>query len=125
MDRCRVRRRTSSRQSVILNNKLKMQKSGLLWLASACWRIVTLINITLEEDVRKPVLFLLWLGGQIPDLIRSGINRSLKGLERAGDEVESLSWEVLWIAAIRAEQGTMQVLSYTSPHVILILLFYN
>ena len=96
-----------------------MPKSGLLWLASACWRIVTLINITLEEDVRKPVLFLLWLGGQIPDLIRSGINRSLKGLERAGDEVESLSWEVLWIAAIRAEQVTMQVLSYTSPHVIL------
>jgi len=68
-----------------------------------------LINITLEEDVKKPLLFLLWLVRQIPGLVKSGINWSLKGLERAGDELESLSWEVLWLAAIRIEQGTMQV----------------
>ena len=92
------------------NHKFIMPAYGILWLASACWRIVTLINITLEEDVKKPVLFLFWLVRQIPGLAKSGINWALKGLERAGDELESLSWEVLWMAAIRMEQGTMQVI---------------
>ena len=89
-----------------------MPTFGILWLASACWRIVTLINITLEEDVKKPVLFFFWLVGQIPGLVKSGINWSLQGLERVGDELELLSWEVLWLAAIRIEQGTMQVIPY-------------
>ena len=105
MDGCRVRRRGSSKQGGILN----MPTFGLLRLASACWRIVTLINVTFEEDVRKPVLFLLWLGGQIPGLVQSGVDRSLKELERRGDEFESLSWEVLWMAVTKAEQGTVQV----------------
>ena len=72
-----------------------------------------MINITLEEDVRKPVLFLFWLVGQIPGLVKSGINWALKGLERAGDDLESLSWEVLWMVAIRIEQGTAQVIPTT------------
>jgi len=68
-----------------------------------------LINITFEEDVRKPILFVFWLVGQIPGLVRSGINWALKGLERAGDDLESLSWEVLWMVAIRIERGTAKV----------------
>ena len=103
-------RRKSSKNGAIQSHKLKTPTFGILQLASACWRIVTLINITVEEDVKKPVLFFFWLVGQIPGLVKSGINWSLKGLERAGDELESLSWEVLWMAAIRMEQGTMQVI---------------
>ena len=102
-------RRKPSKHGGIHSHKLKLPAFGILWLASACWRIVTLINITLEEDVKKPVLFLVWLVGQIPGLVKSGFNWSLKGLERAGDELESLSWEVLWMAAIRIEHGTVQV----------------
>ena len=102
-------RRRASRHDAISSHKLKIPTFGLLWLASACWRIITLINVTWEEDVKKPVLFLLWLVGQIPGFVQSGVNMSLKGLERAGDELESLSWEGLWMAAIRVEQGIMQV----------------
>ena len=109
MDGCRVRRRAGSKQGEILSHKLNMPTFGLLRLASACWRIVTLINVTFEEDVRKPVLFLLWLGGQIPGLVQSGVDRSLKELERRGDEFESFSWELLWMAVTKAEQGTVQV----------------
>ena len=105
-------RRIPSRHGAIHSHKLKMPTFDVLSLASACWRIITLINITLEEDVKKPVLFLFWFVRQIPGLAKSGINWALKGLERAGDELESLSWEVLWMAAIRMEQGTMQVIQY-------------
>jgi len=97
-----------SRYGAVQSQKLRMPTFGIFWLVSACWRIVTLINITLEEDVRKPVLFLFWLVGQIPGLVKSGINWALKGLERAGDDLESLSWEVLWMVAIRIEQATAQ-----------------
>ena len=92
------------------NQKLKVPTFGLLGLASACWKILTLVKITFEEDVRKPGLFLLWLAGQLPGLAQSGVNRSLVELVRTRDAFESLSWEVLWMAVIRMEQGAVQVL---------------
>ena len=110
MNGCTMTRRTSSLGGESQNQKLKVPTFGLLGLASACWKILTLVKITFEEDVRKPGLFLLWLAGQLPGLAQSGVNRSLVELVRTRDAFESLSWEVLWMAVIRMEQGAVQVI---------------
>ena len=91
----------------------QLSTNGLFRSASACWNIVTLINITFEEDIKKPILFILWALRQLPGLARSGANRVLKDMEGAVNELESLSWEVLWVAVNRIEEGIVQVITFS------------
>ena len=92
---------------------VQISTNGLFRIASTCWNIVTLINITFEEDIRKPILFILWALRQLPGLARSAANRVFKDMEGAGKEIESLSWEVLWVAVNRIEEGIVQVITFS------------
>ena len=60
----------------------------------------------------KPILFILWALRQLPGLARSAANRVFKDMEGAGNDLESLSWEVLWVAVIRIEEGIVQVITF-------------
>ena len=90
---------------------MQTSTNGLFRIASTCWNIVTLINTTFEEDIRKPILFILWALRQLPGLARSAASRVFKDMEGAGNELESLSWEVLWVAVNRIEEGIVQVIT--------------
>ena len=92
---------------------VQVSTNGLFRSASACWNIVTLINITFEEDIKKPILFILWALRQLPGLVRSAANQVFKDMEGAGNELESLSWEVLWVAVNRIEEGIVQVITFS------------
>ena len=92
---------------------MQISTNGLFRIASTYWNIVTLINITFEEDIRKPILFILWALRQLPDLAHSAANRVFKVMEGAGNGLESLSWEVLWVAVNRTEEGIVQVITFS------------
>ena len=91
---------------------MQISTNGLFRIASTCWNIVTLINITFEEDIRKPILFIPWALRQLPGLARSAANRVFEDMEGAGNDLESLSWEVLWVAVDRIEAGIAQVITF-------------
>ena len=109
MERCKKRRKSI----LPLRHIVQISTNGLFRTASACWNIVTLINITFEEDIRKPILFILWALRQLPGLARSAANRVFKDMEGAGNDLESLSWEVLWVAVNRIEEGIVQVITFS------------
>ena len=109
MERCKKRRK--SIQPV--RHIVQISTNGLYRIASAYWNIVTLINITFEEDIRKPILFILWALRQLPGLARSAANRVFEDMEGAGNDLESLSWEVLWVAVNRIEEGIVQVITFS------------
>ena len=92
---------------------MQISTNGLFRTASACWNIVTLINVTFEEDLKKPILFILLALRQLPGLVRSAANQVFKDMEGAGNELESLSWEVLWVAVNRIEEGIVQVITFS------------
>ena len=108
MERCKKRRKSI----LPLRHIVQISTSGLFRIASVCWNTVTLVNITFEEDIMKPILFILWALRQLPGLARSAANRVFKDMEGAGNDLESLSWEVLWVAVIRIEEGIVQVITF-------------
>ena len=119
MERCKKRRNSIQP----LKHIVQISTNGLFRIASTYWNIVTLINITFEEDIRKPILFILWALRQLPGLARSAANRVLKDIEGAGNELESLSWEILWVAVNRIEEGIVQVIIFwdlESPKILLL-----
>ena len=91
---------------------MQISTNGLFRIASACWNMVTLIKTTFEEDIRKPILFILWALRQLPGLARSAAKRVFKDMQGAGNDLESLSWEVLWVAVNRIEEGIVQVITF-------------
>ena len=109
MERCKKRRNSIQP----LKHIVQISTNGLFRIASTYWNIVTLINITFEEDIRKPILFILWALRQLPGRACSAANRVFKDMEKAGNELESLSWEVLWVAVNRIEEGIVQVITFS------------
>ena len=108
MERCKKRRNSIQP----LKHIVQISTNGLFRIASTYWNIVTLINITFEEDIRKPILFILWALRQLPGLARSAAKRVFKDMEGAGNDLESLSWEVLWVAVNWIEEGIVQVIIF-------------
>ena len=108
-----MERSKKRRKIVPLRHIVQISTNGLFRTASACWNIVTLINVTFEEDLKKPILFILLALRQLPGLVRSAANQVFKDMEGAGNELESLSWEVLWVAVNRIEEGIVQVITFS------------